>query len=141
MVLRVLVSKGLAFMINKSLETLEAVVADSSKLCLIRFKFDMIHKWVHAAMGLYTSGRLIEYAWVLRNLQFISGLVLDVGCTGSYLHGVLIQRGLNVWGIDSRNFRDRHPALVFQRGDIIRTPFLMSFLIRYLPYQLLNTWG
>lgn len=77
-------------------------------------------------LGIYPSSRYIEYCWILKNLPQ-GGRVLDVGCTGSYLHCEMIGRGFEVYGIDISDFPRKDPSLIFIKGDIMSLPFRSNF--------------
>lgn len=70
-------------------------------------------------LGYDHGGRPIEYEYVLNNLRGVErGRVLEVGCTGSYVHAELIARGFRVYGIDVNDFPRKHPKLIFIKQDI-----------------------
>ena len=70
--------------------------------------------------------RIIEYAFVIEKLASIPiGKVLDVGCTArlNYLPPALASLGWEVWGIDLREFKFKHPNFHLVLGDIRKTDF------------------
>lgn len=73
--------------------------------------------------------RMVEYPFVFRELKIASGKVLDVGCTSPYniLPLILADKGLEVHGIDGREFRVRHSNFKFHQEDIRKTSFPDSY--------------
>ncbi len=73
--------------------------------------------------------RMVEYPFIFRELRLTSGRVLDVGCTSPYniIPIILADKGLEVHGIDGREFRIHHPNFKFHRGDIRKTGFPDSY--------------
>jgi SAM-dependent methyltransferase len=73
--------------------------------------------------------RMVEYPFVLRELNLENGRVLDVGSTSPYniIPLVLADQGLEVWGIDVREFKISHPNFKFIKGDIRETDFPDSY--------------
>jgi SAM-dependent methyltransferase len=67
--------------------------------------------------------RIVENAFVLRNIPRMAKRVLDVGCSESYLSIQLAGLGFSVYGIDVQDYRLYHPNLHFLRDDIVNTPF------------------
>lgn len=72
--------------------------------------------------------RMVEYAFVLRELGECRR-VLDVGCTSPYniIPLILADRGIEVHGIDIREFKINHPSFKFHRRDIRKTDFPDSY--------------
>lgn len=74
--------------------------------------------------------RTIEYSFVVGKLASLpAGKVLDVGCTArlNYLPAALASLGWEVWGIDRREFKFRHPNFHFVSGDIRNMDFPDNF--------------
>ncbi len=73
--------------------------------------------------------RMIEYAFIMRELKAKCGRILDVGCTAPYniIPLILAESGFEVCGIDIRDFKIRHPNFTFYKGDIRRTNFQDNF--------------
>ncbi|GAI40803.1 unnamed protein product, partial [marine sediment metagenome] len=74
--------------------------------------------------------RIIEYSFVIQKLDSLPrGKVLDVGCTArlNYLPAALASLSWEVWGIDLREFKFRHPNFHFVLGDIRNTNFPDNF--------------
>jgi SAM-dependent methyltransferase len=74
--------------------------------------------------------RIIEYAFVIQKLHTIPvGKVLDVGCTArfNYLPVALTSLGWEVWGLDLREFKFKHPNFHLVLGDIRKTNFPDNF--------------
>jgi SAM-dependent methyltransferase len=80
-------------------------------------------------LGSEIPDRMVEYPFVLKELNLKSGRVLDVGCTSPYniIPLVLANRGLEVWGIDVREFKIRQANFKFVKGDIRKTNFPDSY--------------
>jgi len=75
------------------------------------------------------DGRMIEYAFVIQKLSLLpKGKVLDVGCTArlNYLPASLAALGWEVWGIDLREFKFKHPNFHMVLEDIRNTSFADS---------------
>jgi SAM-dependent methyltransferase len=87
--------------------------------------------------------RIVEYPFVLKELNLKSGRVLDVGCTSPYniIPLVLANRGLEVWGIDVREFKIRHPSFKFVKGDIRKTNFPDSYFDQIIAISTLEHIG
>jgi SAM-dependent methyltransferase len=73
--------------------------------------------------------RMVEYPFVLRELNLKNGRILDVGPTSPYniIPLILADKGFEVWGIDVREFKIRHPNFHFIKGDIRKTDFPDSY--------------
>lgn len=74
--------------------------------------------------------RTIEYAFIARKLIVASPeRVLDVGCCAgeNYLPAMLASLGWDVYGIDIREFKLKHPNFHFVQEDIRNTSFPDSF--------------
>jgi SAM-dependent methyltransferase len=69
------------------------------------------------------TSRTAEYRFVLKNLPPIGSTILDVGCCDSLLALGLAKKGYKVYGIDTRQYQEKHPNLTFVQEDILRTPF------------------
>ena len=71
-----------------------------------------------------TTERIIEKAWVLRNLADVPGgaRILDVGCSESTLSIELASNGYQVTGIDVRPYPLQHPGFQFVQADICDSP-------------------
>lgn len=84
----------------------------------------------YEAEALPPDGRIIEYGFVTYKLSGVSrGKVLDVGCTArhNYILPTLALSGWEVWGIDVREFKFKHPNFHFVLGDISHTSFPDDF--------------
>lgn len=86
---------------------------------------------------------MIEYPFVLRGLNLERGRVLDVGCTAPYniIPLVLADRGLDVYGIDIRDFKVKHPNFTFVKGRIEKTNFPSSFFDRVIAVSTIEHIG
>ena len=71
--------------------------------------------------------RIVEYAWVLRNIESENSRILDVGCYGTFFPILLASIGFEVWGIDTHNYKPRHPNFRFVRGDIRTAPLPQGY--------------
>lgn len=74
--------------------------------------------------------QIIEYSFIIQKLDSMKrGKVLDVGCTArvNYLPAALAWLGWEVWGIDLRGFKFRHPNFHFVSGDLRNTNFPDNF--------------
>ncbi len=74
-------------------------------------------------LGVVMTERVIEYPFVLQNLDGPTGPILDIGCCGSGLPIALASRGFRVVGMDVNPYPYRHPNLRVVRGDALRVPF------------------
>jgi len=79
------------------------------------------------ADGFYVTERIVENAYVLRNLPRKTEKVLDIGCCESYLSIQLASLGYTTYGIDYRDYELTHPNFHFVRDDIQNTPFADGF--------------
>lgn len=93
----------------------------------LAFWYNFYYDKLLALLGHSTWRRPLGYAYVLKQVSSLSGTLLDVGCTGSYLHAELIARGFKVYGIDIRDFPKRHPNLVFINEDICQNSLPSNF--------------
>lgn len=74
-------------------------------------------------VGLKTE-RTLEYEFVLQNLPpDLSASILEVGCSSSLLALWMARRGYSVRGVDTREYDERHPNLIFVKGDILSAGF------------------
>lgn len=76
------------------------------------------------------GGRMIEYAFVIEKLaRHTPGKLLDVGCTARMnpIPATLAGLGWEVWGLDLREFKFRHPNFHFVSDDISSTSFEDGF--------------
>lgn len=73
------------------------------------------------------TSRTAEYRFVLKSLPQVGSIILDVGCCDSLLTLRLAKKGYKVYGIDTRQYPEKHPNLTFVRQDILRTPFPNEF--------------
>jgi len=96
---------------------------------LVRLAYHFIDVEASADTAL-PDGRIIEYAFIIRKLHATPrGKVLDVGCTARFncLPAALVSLGWDVWGIDTRDFKFKHPGFHFVLGDIRKTDLPDSF--------------
>jgi len=77
------------------------------------FHLKLIEMRIFSRIGKTTGERVVEYPWVLQNLDFTSARILDVGCSNSLLSHELIARGLDVYGVDIRPYPQKHSNLFF----------------------------
>lgn len=74
--------------------------------------------------------RVIEYSWAIQKLGLAQGKkVLDIGCTSRWniLPATLAGLGWEVYGIDIRQMKFRHPNFHFVGEDIKHTSFPDNF--------------
>ena len=74
--------------------------------------------------------RMLEYAYIGEKLATApAGRALDVGCTArlNSIPAFLTGLGWEVWGIDTREYKFRHPGFHMVVGDIRNTEFPDSF--------------
>lgn len=65
------------------------------------------------------DSRIVEYAWVLRNMDLDSGTILDVGCGYSKFPIMLASLGYKVCALDLREYpKQSHVNFIFVKGDI-----------------------
>lgn len=96
---------------------------------LIKFAYKFIDVEASAETAVL-DGRMIEYAYVLEKLLSLpKGKVLDVGCTArnNFIPAVLASIGWEVWGIDFRDFKYKHPNFHMVLEDIRKTSFPDNF--------------
>lgn len=93
----------------------------------IRFHYRRITRKLASHLGREVSERIIEYPWILKNLDLEKKRVLDVGCSGSFLSHELIARGYGTYGIDLRFYPEKRSDMKFYQVDIRNTPFPDSF--------------
>lgn len=74
------------------------------------------------------SSRKAEYDFIFKHLPPYGSIILDIGCTDSLLAFRLAQRGYRTYGIDVRDYSEKHSRLNFIRGDILHLPFQDSSL-------------
>lgn len=92
-------------------------------------------------IGKATSERVVEYPWVLQNLDLKEGSILDAGCCYSLLCHELIARGLDVYGIDVNPYPERHPNLRFYQVDVRNIPFQNEYFDRVLAVSTIEHIG
>lgn len=74
----------------------------------------------------FSGSRVLEYSFVLEKLiGKKQGRVLDIGCTYrfNYLTPTLVMAGLKVYGLDTREFRFKHPNFHYIKQNILNTDF------------------
>jgi len=99
----------------------------SSKLIKTAYKIFDVEASAETAVA---EGRIIEYAFVIQKLsQLPKGKLLDVGCTARLNHipATMTALGWEVWGLDLREFKFRHPNFNFVSEDITNTTFKDGF--------------
>ncbi len=99
----------------------------SPKLIRLAYRFFDVEASAETAVA---DGRIIEYAFAIQRLsQLPKGKVLDVGCTARLNHipATMAALGWEVWGLDLREFKFRHPNFHFVSEDIINTSFEDGF--------------
>jgi SAM-dependent methyltransferase len=96
---------------------------------LVRFAYRFIDVEASAETA-PPDERIIEYSFVIGKLASIPvGQVLDVGCTArlNYLPAALASLGWDVWGIDRREFKFKHPNFHLVLEDVRKTSFPDNF--------------
>jgi SAM-dependent methyltransferase len=96
---------------------------------LIKFAYKFFDVEASAETAV-VDGRMLEYAYVIQKLISLpKGRVLDVGCTArmNYVPAVLTSLGWEVWGIDFREFKFKHPNFKLILEDIRHTSFSDNF--------------
>jgi SAM-dependent methyltransferase len=73
------------------------------------------------------TSRTAEYTFVLKNLPPASSVILDIGCCDSLLVYKLARKGYKAYGIDTRQYLEKHPNLTFVQSDILCMPFIDKF--------------
>ena len=86
---------------------------------------DMGQKVLSLLLG--CTSRTAEYRFVLKNLPPIGSTILDVGCCDSLLTLKLAKKGYKVYGIDTRQYQEKHPNFTFVQEDILGTTFPNGF--------------
>jgi hypothetical protein len=77
-----------------------------------------------------TGSRTIEYAFALQKLaRMPKGNLLDIGCTAKVnpIPATLCELGWEVWGLDLREYKFRHPNFHFVKADIDEAGFEPGF--------------
>lgn len=95
-----------------------------------RFRFRYLCIWMkwRSWLGYEVSERVVEYPWVLRNLNCRrNDRILDVGCRWSLLAYELAARGYDVYGIDIGPYDDIPSNMKFYQADIRESPFPDGF--------------
>jgi SAM-dependent methyltransferase len=93
----------------------------------IIFRLSLLRLKLLSRIRNVATGRVVEYPWLLKNLEIENGRVLDVGCCYSYLSHELLRRGYAVYGVDVDPYPQRHPKLKFYQIDIRNSPFPNNF--------------
>lgn len=99
----------------------------SPRLIKLAYRFFDVEASAETAVA---DGRMIEYAFVIQKLSLLPvGKALDVGCTArlNYLPAALTSLGWEVWGVDLREFKFRHPNFHLVLEDIRNTSFPDNF--------------
>lgn len=94
------------------------------------------HKGVY-----FFSQRSVEYSWVLQNLDLHRGRVLDVGCCESALPLWLAHQGLDVHGIDVRDYSFESPEIIFNKEDICNNQYPDEFFDRIITLSTIEHVG
>ena len=95
----------------------------NAKLLKIAYQFVDVEASAETAIP---DQRIIEYAFVIEKLAKLPlGKVRDVGRTArlNFLPAALIALGWEVWGIDLREFKFKHPNFHLILGNIGKTDF------------------
>ena len=85
---------------------------------LILNKFGIsIAEWKPYLWDISQIERIVEYGWVLQNLE--GSKILDVGCWGSLFPIQLASLGYKVVGVDLRDYPHSRPNFEFIKGDVL----------------------
>lgn len=71
--------------------------------------------------GVSLSERIVEYSWVLNNIE--GRKILDVGCHGTFFPLTLANLDYKVTGIDLKEWKLPHPYYRFEKCDARSLPF------------------
>ncbi len=86
-----------------------------------------------------SNERIVEYAWVLRELDKDVKVVLDVGCWGTYFPIMLASLGIQVYGIDLRDVKYSHPNFTFIHGDALNIDSLIEENLQFDAITIIST--
>ena len=95
-----------------------------------RYQWSLISQFIPPLHDLPGS-RIVEYAWVLRNLNLDKGTILDVGPGYSKFPILLASCGFKVYAIDIRDYPHTHPNLMFIKGDIRDDKITSLYNVRF----------
>jgi SAM-dependent methyltransferase len=96
---------------------------------LIRFAYHFVDLEASGEKDCLTT-RVIEYSFAIQKLGSAQGKkLLDIGCTSRWnlLPATLVGLGWEVYGIDIREFKFRHPNFHFVCEDVRNTSFPDNF--------------
>lgn len=85
--------------------------------------------------------RVLEYSFVLGNLNLDHGRVLDVGCKGSMLPSILASLGVETYGIDVAPWKIPYPNFIYVRQDTRCTGFPDGFFDRITAVSVIEHIG
>lgn len=88
-----------------------------------RMGFKKRHQWFLISQFIpplhdLPGSRIVEYAWVLRNLNLDRGTILDIGPGYSKFPILLASCGFKTYAIDIRDYPHTHPNLTLVKGDV-----------------------
>ena len=86
------------------------------------FLFHYSYQKAQSVLGMNVSERIVEHAWLLKQLSRLRGRLLDAGGCFSYLSHYLVMKGFDVWVLDGIAFPQFHPSSAFVRGDMSQLP-------------------
>lgn len=91
------------------------------------FGFDQTIMRILPLVGSSSSERSVEYDWVLENLPFTKGKILDIGSGASYFPSKLLYRGFEVYSLEFQGPMVQKSRIIFKQGDTRDTGFDKEF--------------
>lgn len=85
--------------------------------------------------------RIVEYSWVLLNLNLSHGVILDVGSVGTLLPVEFESLGFKTYAIDILPYEFYHPNLNIMQGSIVKTDFPDNFFDRVIAVSTIEHIG
>lgn len=91
------------------------------------FGFDQTIMKILPLLGSSSSERSVEYKWVLENLPFKKGKILDIGSGASYFPSKLLYDGFEVYSLEVQRPMIQKSKIIFKQGDTRDTGFDKEF--------------
>ncbi len=91
------------------------------------FGFDQTIMKILPLIGSSSSERSVEYDWVLENLPFTKGKILDIGSGASHFPSKLLYEGFEVYSLEVQKPIVQKSKIIFKQGDIRDTGFDRDF--------------
>ena len=109
------------------------------------FRISIFMKRIESYFGFFNP-RIVEYQWILKQLPKESCLVLDVGCSESFLSHELLGRGYVVVGLDIRECPWRNDRVHLIKRDVSDTRlqreiFPLIVIVSTIEHIGLNAYG